>query len=252
PRTFVLFPTLPPELRHKIYTLATTPRLLPIYPVPSRIRAPVPPLLHTCREARLFLISSGYRLAFSLPGSDKDKNEQGGGEQWFHPGIDTIFPVKAEPSYELITDPPSFRVIQHPWFDRRFSAEDRKSVKRIAVLGSCASTLNGVNPWREVLVYLRLFAEVEWLDVVESMEFVAGWRISARSFLESFVEVGLSVVEVGVEEVRGWVDGDVCGVVCRRFGVRMGEWIRGGREEREFLGSCYGSVEALLRKEKER
>ncbi|RBR23214.1 uncharacterized protein FIESC28_03956 [Fusarium coffeatum] len=93
------FAILPPELRYKIYLFATPPRYVYLrghgdpaedldesLPVPSNVSASpstlgpystpdervyftsatqIPPLLHTCRESRDYLMGQGYELTFA-------------------------------------------------------------------------------------------------------------------------------------------------------------------------------------------
>jgi hypothetical protein len=262
PQTFHLFPNLPPELRNKIYALTLNPRLLPIYSTstPNPLRAQIPSLLHTCQESRLVLIASGYRLAFSCPipkaGSEEgDNGKSASWKQWFNPEIDTVFPVELETVYEYSPQFHLRRVFDDTWFETRFSVEDAKSVRRLAVLGSCTPQLAANRArWDTLLRYLRFFGGIESVEVVESIEFVGvlEWMNSERGFLESFKGVELRCMEVGREEVGGWVNGLASGVICKRFSRAVREWVLGGREESAFLGHCYGKLETVLRAEREK
>ncbi|PMD58614.1 uncharacterized protein K444DRAFT_630329 [Hyaloscypha bicolor E] len=233
PQTFFLFSLLPQEIRYQIYTLATASRVLPIYDKPSRTHAHAipPPLLHTCQDSRLFLISSGYRLAFSSPTEPKQE------PQWYNPSLDTVLVV--DPGYY----PP------RPWLHTRFLDKDARSVRGLGVPGSCSAELVPTDQlWRRVLEVLRFFGRVEEVQLVETMEFATSWQglETSAGVFTSFRGVQVDWVEVGIEEARGWWNGDECGVVCGRYCRAVGEWVRDGGDEMVYFRELYGRAEKML------
>jgi len=258
PKEFPIFPALPPEIRRKIYLLATAPRLLPIYSTTTRSRAPTPALLHTCRESRLTLISSGYRLAFSRPKTSPEEQDEREA-QWFNPALDTVFAIAPPPVFEYVHPTPSYRMVPNPWPEKRFTAQDAKSVRYLATMGSCSYPEAGTS--QRVLQMLRFFGGIESLEVVECVEFEQlegfefpedGWMGSVEAFLARFEGWPLQTVDVGREEMAGWPDLLVSRAVDMRFGLRFREWVEGGGDEGEYLGSLYRCFEDGLRRERQK
>jgi hypothetical protein len=99
-----------------------------------------------------------------------------------------------------------------------------------------------------VLEVLRFFGRVEEVQLVETMEFATSWQglETSAGMFASFRGVQVDCVEVGIEEARGWWNGDECGVVCRRYCKAVGEWVRDGGDEMGYFSELYGRAQRML------
>ncbi|KAJ3531154.1 hypothetical protein NM208_g9004 [Fusarium decemcellulare] len=88
--------------------------------------APIPPLLHTCRESRTFLIKGGYSLAFSTRTSEP--------RTWFHFERDVLYVGYLDHAYYKL---PLWRammlVLGPPYNIAQFMPLDLQRVKRLAL-----------------------------------------------------------------------------------------------------------------------
>ncbi|KXJ92556.1 hypothetical protein Micbo1qcDRAFT_202774 [Microdochium bolleyi] len=85
-------------------------------------RAPIPVLLHVCRETRAALRTLGYHLAFATRSSE--------GMTWFHYDFDTLYLKPTAPGSR-----PSV-MSGHSWDIGQFMPEDLLRVKRLALSGA--------------------------------------------------------------------------------------------------------------------
>ncbi|KAL4883257.1 hypothetical protein BJY04DRAFT_29050 [Aspergillus karnatakaensis] len=129
---------------------------------------PIPPLLHTCYEARSVLVRWGYMLAFAT--------RRGGPGTWFHFDRDVLFVTKDRredlPDDDLLTTSP-WRILG------QFHSRDLKKVRTLA-LGDSAPTLF---PWKSYPYYdllaitIQLFPDLRELQIVQwEEEELFKWR----------------------------------------------------------------------------
>ncbi|KAJ4249806.1 hypothetical protein NW762_012149 [Fusarium torreyae] len=124
-------------------------------------QAPIPALLHTCRESRDHLIRRGYQLTF--------KTRSSGPRTWFNYDVDILF-ISLEDSWRI-----GHRVLSGcRWDLGQFDPSDMQKVRRLALERSAQSLYlshprnDRINfTFHDMTSVLRLFQHLEELFLVE-------------------------------------------------------------------------------------
>ena len=115
-----------------------------------RSKAPVPPLLHACRESRGELMRYGYELAF--------RTRSSGPRTWFHFERDThYFEVGAEDASALFLDCCGL-------FDAtQLHVQDLRRVRKLVLSQSATNILSWGDSVRKLDIWIRIYPELSEL-----------------------------------------------------------------------------------------